>query len=71
MSEMTTIERDEVEAWREAHPEAALAEAISAAIGCILTFEPNEELRKQAVTVLMDCHRRALTAFAQPAPRLH
>jgi hypothetical protein len=67
---MTTIERDEHEEWREAHPEAALAEAISLAIGCVLTHELNEELRKQVVTVLMECHRKALTAFAQPAPRL-
>jgi hypothetical protein len=31
---MTTIERDEMDEWRAANPEAALAEAISVAIGC-------------------------------------
>jgi len=31
---MTTIERDETDEWRAANPEAALAEAISVAIGC-------------------------------------
>jgi hypothetical protein len=30
---MTTIERDEMDEWRAANPEAALAEAISVAIG--------------------------------------
>jgi hypothetical protein len=30
------IERDQVDAWCEAHPEAALAEAISMSIGCVL-----------------------------------
>jgi hypothetical protein len=63
-------ERDEMDAWREAHPEAALAEAISVAIGCILTYELDEAKRKAAVDVLIVCHRRALTVFA-PERRLH
>jgi hypothetical protein len=66
---MTTLdERDEMEAWREAHPEAALAEAVSVVIGLVLTYEPNEDLRKAAVNTLIECHRRALNT---PAPRLH
>jgi hypothetical protein len=61
---MTAPERDEMDEWRGAHPEAALAEAISAAIGCILTHELDEAKRKAAIDVLIECHRRALVAFA-------
>jgi hypothetical protein len=62
-------ERHDHDEWREQHPEAALAEAISVAIGCILTHEPNEALRKQSIGVLMECHQRAL-AEALTAVRL-
>jgi hypothetical protein len=41
---MVTVEHDHDE-WREANPEAALAEAISVAIGCILTHESDEARR--------------------------
>jgi hypothetical protein len=64
-------ERDEMDAWREAHPEAALAETISVAIGCILTHELDETRRKAAIDVLIECHRRALAEFAAARPRLH
>jgi hypothetical protein len=46
---MTVAERDELDAWRESHPEAALAEAISASIGCVLQHELNEAKRKAAI----------------------
>jgi hypothetical protein len=68
---MTATDHDEIEKWREANPEAALAEAISVAIGCILTYESDEVLRKQAVGVLIECHRRALAGFVPVRPRLH
>jgi hypothetical protein len=61
---MTVAERDELDAWRESHPEAALAEAISASIGCVLQHELNEAKRKAAIDVLIECHRRALADFA-------
>jgi hypothetical protein len=63
-------ERDEVDAWREAHSEAALAEAISVSIGCILQYEPNETKRAAAINTLIEAHRRALAEFA-PERRLH
>jgi hypothetical protein len=68
---MTAPERDEMDAWREAHPEAALAEAISVAIGCILRHELNEARRAGAINTLIACHRRALAGFASERPRLH
>jgi hypothetical protein len=64
------IDRDEMDAWREAHPEAALAEAISVSIGCILRYEPNETKRAAAINTLIEAHRRALAEFA-PERRLH
>jgi hypothetical protein len=64
-------ERDEMDAWREAHPEAALAEAISVAIGCILTHELDEAKRKAAIDVLIECHRRALAAVTPERRRLN
>jgi hypothetical protein len=67
---MMTPEPDEMEAWREQHPEAALAEAISVAIGCILTHEPDEQRRKVVIGTLIECHRRALAGFT-PTRRLH
>jgi hypothetical protein len=51
------MERIEVDQWRAANPEAALAEAISVAIGCILTHESDEAKRKAAVDVLIECHK--------------
>jgi hypothetical protein len=63
-------ERDEMDAWREAHPEAALAEAISVAIGCILQREPDEAKRAAAINTLIAAHRKALAEFA-PERRLH
>jgi hypothetical protein len=60
---MTTIEHEHDE-WREAHPEAALNEAISLAIGAVITHEPDEAKRKAAIDVLIECHRRALAEFA-------
>jgi hypothetical protein len=66
----TLVSRDEMDAWREAHPEAALAEAISVSVGCILTYEPDEARRKAAIEVLIECHRRALAGF-EPERRLH
>ena len=65
-----TPERDEMDAWREANPVAALAEAISVAIGCILTYELDEAKRKAAIDVLIVCHRRALVGVA-PERVLH
>jgi hypothetical protein len=47
------IERDEMDAWCKAHPEAALAEAISVSIGCILQHEPNETKRAAAINTLL------------------
>jgi hypothetical protein len=67
---MTVTDRDEVDAWCEAHPEAALAEAISVAIGCVLQHESDEAKRKAAIDVLIECHRKALAEFA-PERRLH
>jgi hypothetical protein len=67
---MVTPERDEIDEWREANPEAALAEAISVAIGCILQHESDEARRAAAINVLIECHRRALAEFA-PARRLN
>jgi hypothetical protein len=67
---MTAIERDQLDEWRKANPEAALAEAISVSVGCILTYEPDEALRKQAIDVLIVCHRRALAAVT-PARTMH
>jgi hypothetical protein len=64
------IKRDEINEWRREHPEAALAEAISVAIGCILTHELDEAKRKAAIDVLIECHRRALAAVT-PVRRLH
>jgi hypothetical protein len=61
---MTVIARDEIDEWREANPEAALAEAISVAIGCVLQHESDEAKRKAAIDVLIECHRRALAEFA-------
>jgi hypothetical protein len=63
-------ERDQLDEWRKANPEAALAEAVSVAIGCILTYELDEAKRKAAIDVLIECHRRALAGFA-PTRRLH
>jgi hypothetical protein len=70
---MTVTERDEMDAWREAHPEAALAEAISVAIGCILQHEPNEAKRAAAINVLIAAHQKALAEFAwlKRTPRLN
>jgi hypothetical protein len=59
-----TIARDEMDEWREANPEAALNEAISLAIGVILTHESDEAKRKAAIDVLIECHRKALAEFA-------
>jgi hypothetical protein len=61
---------DEMDAWRRAHPEAALAEAISVAVGLVLTHEPDEARRKAAIDVLIVCHRRALAAVT-PARTMH
>jgi hypothetical protein len=61
---MTMIERDEMDEWRAANPEAALNEAISLAIGAVITHEPDEAKRKAAIDVLIECHRRALAEFA-------
>jgi hypothetical protein len=63
-------ERDQLDEWRKANPEAALAEAISVAIGCILQYEPSEAKRAGAINVLIECHRRALAGFV-PERRLH
>ena len=60
----TLVSRDEMDAWREANPEAALAEAISVAIGCILQHESNEAKRAAAISTLIECHRRAVAGFA-------
>jgi hypothetical protein len=68
---MTATDRDEMDEWREARPEAALAEAISVAIGCILTHESDEAKRKAAIDVLIECHRRALAEPFVQARRLH
>jgi hypothetical protein len=61
---LMVIERDEHGEWRAAHPAAALNEAVSLAIGCILTHELDEAKRKAAIDVLIECHRRALVEFA-------
>jgi hypothetical protein len=66
---MVTVEHEHDE-WREANPEAALNEAISLAIGAVITHEPDEAKRKAAIDVLIECHRRALAEFA-PARRLN
>jgi len=66
---MVTVEIDHDE-WREQHPKAALNEAISLAIGAVITHEPDEAKRKAAIDVLIECHRRALAEFA-PERRLH
>jgi hypothetical protein len=60
---VVVTERDEMDAWRAANPEAALNEAISLAIGAVITHEPDEAKRKAAIDVLIECHRRALAAF--------
>jgi hypothetical protein len=64
------ISRDEVDAWREAHPEAALAEAVSVVIGMVLQHTADETKRAAAINVLIEAHRRALAGFT-PARRLH
>jgi hypothetical protein len=66
---MVMIEREqhEYDEWREAHPEAALNEAISVAIGCILTHEPDEQRRKVAIDTLILAHRAAQAEFAAVA----
>jgi hypothetical protein len=64
-------ERDQLDEWRKANPEAALAEAISVAIGCVLQHESNEARRAGAINVLIECHQRALAGFAAARPRLH
>jgi hypothetical protein len=61
-----TIERDQVDAWCEAHPEAALAEAIGMSIGCVLQHEPNEAKRAGAINTLIEAHQKALAEFAWP-----
>jgi hypothetical protein len=63
---MTEHEHDE---WRAANPEAALNEAISLAIGCILTHEPNEERRKVVIGTLISAHRAAQAEFAAIASK--
>ena len=68
---MTVTDRDEMDAWREANPLAALNEAVTVAIGCILTHELDEAKRKAAIDVLIECHRRAVAGFAPTRPRLH
>jgi hypothetical protein len=65
-----TPERDEMDEWREAHPEAALAEAISVAIGCILQHESDEAKRAAAINTLIECHRRACGVCARAAAAL-
>jgi hypothetical protein len=67
---MTAIERDEMDVWREANPLAALNEAVTVAVGLVLTHEPNETKRAAAINVLIEAHRRALAGF-MPARRLH
>jgi hypothetical protein len=54
-----TVERDQLDEWRAANPQAALDEAMQVAIGCVLQYEPNEAVRAPAVNVLIACHRRA------------
>ena len=66
---MTTSAHDEMDAWREANPLLALNEAISVAIGCVLTHEPNEERRKVAIDTLILAHRAARAEFAAIASR--
>jgi hypothetical protein len=56
--------------WREAHPEAALAEAISVSISVILQHEPSEAKRAAAINTLIEAHRKAVAEFA-PARRQH
>jgi hypothetical protein len=62
------VEQHEHDEWREAHPEAALAEAISVAIGCILQHELNETKRAAAINTLIEaesaCGVRARAAAA-------
>jgi hypothetical protein len=60
---MVTVEHDHDE-WREANPEAALAEAISVAIGCIHQHESDEARRAAAINVLIAAHQKALAEFA-------
>jgi hypothetical protein len=57
------IERDEMDAWCEANPVAALAEAISVSIGVILQHEPSEAKRAAAINTLIEAHRKALAEF--------
>jgi hypothetical protein len=64
------VSRDEVDEWREQHPEAALNEAVTVAVGLVLTHELDEAKRKAAIEVLIECHRRALAEFT-PTRRLH
>jgi hypothetical protein len=66
-----TLARDEADAWREANPVAALAEAISVAIGCILQHEPSEAKRAAAINVLIAAHQKALADFAPERRRLN
>jgi hypothetical protein len=54
-----TAERDQLDEWRKANPEAALDEAMHVAIGCVLQYEQSETVRKAAINVLIACHRRA------------
>jgi len=61
---MTTPEPNEMmDAWRERHPQAALAEAISVAIGCVLRHEPSEAARAAAVSALIRAHQAAIAEF--------
>jgi hypothetical protein len=68
---MTAIERDEMEAWREANPVATLAEAVTVALGLIITHEADAAKREAAANVLIACHKAALAGFAPERPRLH
>jgi hypothetical protein len=64
-------ERDQLDEWREANPLAALHEAVTVAIGCILQHEPDEAKRAAAIDTLIACHKAALAGFAPERPRLH
>jgi hypothetical protein len=68
---MTVTDRDEVDAWCEAHPEAALNEAVGLVISMVLQHTADEVKRATAINTLIEAHRKALAEPFAQARRLH